>query len=224
MKAQIRQEFISGLKSKNETGSNKTEYFDFRERLACSLIFHFLKRRSFNNTMSVFVAECGLGQRSSILSEDDIVQCSKFNIVSITYKQLHSSSNAHEKNATINSELLGELQRKYKDSLFDVLVNFSFSMSDEKSKDIATQTQIAGPGVRESLDIQLSQLRLSRPLNHIYFYFDVIKISLNVCFLEEILSNTHCRKVAHRTNRSRKECSLSRGIVKNVCDEILRCR
>ncbi len=162
VKAQIRHEFITGIRIKNHDSTKPSSFFDLRERAICSMVFHFLKRRSLNNTLSVFVAECGLSDKSSILSETDLLQTLKFNAVSNSYKLLHNlegNKNSSTKRVLLENLLDDGLREKKRDTLLDLLIHFSLSINEEKSNDMETQTQISGPGVRESLDLHISQLR-----------------------------------------------------------------
>ena len=109
------------------------------------------------------MAECGLSDKSSILSEADLLETLKFNAVSNSYKVLHNME-GHNKNTSTKKVLLENLldygfKEKKRDTLLDLLLHFSLSINEDKSKEMETQTQIAGPGVRESLDLHLSQLR-----------------------------------------------------------------
>lgn len=140
VKAQIRHEFISGISmTKSSSRKTGTNDFDFHERVTTSIMYHFMKHRSLSNSISIFVAECGLNIKSSILSEDDIVQLLKFNALRNSMKNLNNLTNRH--------------------SVLDKLVEFTLSLNNDKSKDMETQTGMSGPDVRESLDRQILNLR-----------------------------------------------------------------
>jgi hypothetical protein len=104
------------------------------------------------------VAECGLSDKSSVLSETDLLETMKFNAVRNSYKVLHNLEGSKQK-LLLENLLTYSFKEKKRDTLLDLLLHFSLSINEDKCKDMETQTQITGPGVRESLDLHLSQLR-----------------------------------------------------------------
>lgn len=129
--------------------------FDFRERVTTSIIYHFMNCRALNNSISVFIAECGLGQRSSIILEPDILQLFRFNALTSTYKRLHDENSLDP----LHGALDHELKSKNRCSLLDLITHFCLSTNEEKSRDAEVQTHSSGPSIRESLDKELAQLR-----------------------------------------------------------------
>ena len=181
VKAQIRHEFIAGISIKKPDSSKYSSLFDFRERAICSIVFHFLKRRSLTNSLSVYVAECGLSDKSSVLSEIDLLETLKFNAVRNSYKVLHNLEGSNQK-LLLENLLTNSFKEKKRDTLLDLLLHFSLSINEEKSKEMETQTQITGPGVRESLDLHLSQLRCFS-FYHVYLFFCIEYFLLCEMFL-----------------------------------------
>lgn len=155
VKAQIRKEFISSLTDKFPKGKGFSESgLDLRERLSLSIIYHFLKHRNYNHSVSVFAAECGLDSKSAWLSEMDIVRSLQFGTQTDIYRLIVDKENQNDSN---NSAL-----HERKQSVFDILLDH---LSSDKSKRINTEISVQTEnslnvrGLRESLEFQVQNLR-----------------------------------------------------------------
>lgn len=156
VKAQIRREFILGLSDKHLSKFNHTDAtLDLRERLSLSVIYHFLRDRNFNHSMSVFAAECGLDSKSAWLSEVDIVRSLKFGTKSEVYRVISEK--------VIKTAEENNLKSQIRLSVFDVLLDNLSPDSQDAFAEISVQTE-AGTynlGPRESLEHQMQNLRNS---------------------------------------------------------------
>jgi hypothetical protein len=161
VKAQIRQEFIHGLSS--STGEKKSDEFrlSMSDRIAYSCIYELLKQRKLFNSISVFVAECGIDPKHSLLGFDDLFRMVKLNAVKDTLENSHIHRNKGSCDKTNTSEWGSGSERS---TLLDALLQYSMSVGDNK-KDVAIQTQSAGPGAREVLDDAIFSLRRAHTNN-----------------------------------------------------------
>ena len=161
VKAQIRQEFINSLSLKANGGSAKKspQDIDINNRIVYSCMYHLLRSRGLLNSISVFIAECGLDPKYSLLSEDDIVKMVRFGAVSDAYKFIKDGRYSEEYESSVSA--LVEAKRT---SILDLLAHFCLS-NNQKSCEIAVQTDSSGPGVKEALQNEMERLRKAYTLN-----------------------------------------------------------
>ena len=168
VKAQIRKEFIVGLTEKLpvrgiQPSKISGQVLNLRERLSLSVIYHFLKQRNFNNSLSVYAAECGLDSKAAWLSEMDIVKSMQFGTQTDVYRAVAEKEN-QEENIIVSSSSSSSTTNGRK-SLFDILLDHLHVDANKASLDTCVQTESATGnnlrGPRESLDYQMQNLRTS---------------------------------------------------------------
>lgn len=160
VKAQIRQEFINSLTLREQADKKKKpSAVEINDRIIYSCIYHLLKNRKLLNAISVFVAECGLDPKYSLLSESDLAQLMRFNAVRQTYD--HIQAGAYEGRY---DKALEPLVEKQHTSVLDIILYFCLSSGAQKAE-TGTQTDASGPGARELLEQQLLDMRRKYNLN-----------------------------------------------------------
>lgn len=173
VKAQIRREFIQGQRtgkassskeSTAATGSSDTAapgpgHTTLNDRITYSCVYNLQKNRRLHQTISVFIAECGLEPRFSILSEDDLSKVIKFAPITTAYRagkpSSSSSSSSIDKNDTSPFVAVVEHRRS---TVLDLLIYFCLITGDNRG-DASCQTDFSGPGIRETLDDSISTIR-----------------------------------------------------------------
>lgn len=127
VKAQVRREFISNLAPGNIVAEKRTEEVSPEELLFRSAVFHFLKAKKWDYTLSVYSAECGVDGKS-LLTESEV------------FNKLHLRRDASEQTfVPVLELLLRELHRR----------------TEVVSVEASTQSDYSGVGIREMLDAQL---------------------------------------------------------------------
>jgi hypothetical protein len=145
VKAQIRREFIESIGSHDKAlkGKHQTKDNSIQTRIVLSLIFHFLKEKCWNHSLSVFVAEAGL-QMSSVLTYEDI---------------LHGLN--YGKKSKVMNNLNDQNSERVQPTLLEVLIQESGFHSNVHTLSTSIQTEVTGPTVREALDSQVRELHSS---------------------------------------------------------------
>jgi oral-facial-digital syndrome 1 protein len=112
-----------------------------------SIVYHFLRQRNLQHSLSVFTAECGLDSKSAWLSELDIVQSLRFGSNSKVYREILERESSEISTANY--------------SVFDVLLDHFCSDVKRGTAEVGVQTEssTSGLGPREFLDTQVSELR-----------------------------------------------------------------
>jgi len=169
VKAQIRREFIQGLTGGKASSSKETAatgssvaaapgpgHTTLNDRITYSCVYNLLKNRQLHQTISVFIAECGLEPRFSILSEDDLSKVIKFAPITTAYRAgKPSSSSSIDKNDT--SPFMAVIEHR-RSTVLDLLIYFCLITGDNRG-DASCQTDFSGPGIRETLDDSISTIR-----------------------------------------------------------------
>jgi len=170
VKAQIRREFIQGLTGGKSSSSKETAatgssdaaapgpgHTTLNDRITYSCVYNLLKNRQLHQTISVFIAECGLEPRFSILSEDDLSKVIKFAPITTAYRagKPSSSSSSIDKNDT--SPFMAVIEHR-RSTVLDLLIYFCLITGDNRG-DASCQTDFSGPGIRETLDDSISTIR-----------------------------------------------------------------
>lgn len=155
VKAQIRQEFINGLSSKNS--AVKKDVMDITDRIIYSSIYHLMRNRQLLNSISVFTAESGLDPKLSLLSEEDIIRMVKFNALSKTFTALHSGNSVNQYDDALVPMPPKMIEHRQTTAL-DLMVYFCLSSGDTK-REISTQTEAGGASAREVLNDRIHELR-----------------------------------------------------------------
>lgn len=130
VKAQVRREFISNLAPGNMMEQTQQGEVAEQELLFRSVVFHFLKSRQWEYSLSVYSAECGVDAKT-LLSESAVAS------------KLHLPQEKLQSPARTAIEIvMQELQRRAEVTLVDS----------------GTQSDYSGVGIREMLDAQLSAI------------------------------------------------------------------
>lgn len=146
IKSQIRKEFIKGLSGKSsQEALLQQQSLDIQEKILFSLIYHVFINRNMVNTLSVFVPESGINPKMSLVSEKDIKKLIKYNHISNMYDRFNSS----KENQSADK----------RHTMLDYILQFCLTMNQNIQKEIAVQTDVIGPSVREFLDIQVTNLQ-----------------------------------------------------------------
>lgn len=162
VKAQVRNEFIHGLGTKSvKDRSNSVIGNDIRERFTHSLVYHLMKNRDLKNSISVYLAECGLDPKNYLLAEKDLIQLVKFNRVVATYQDIHTKTDHEAADSIYSKDVIvsTELVKKNRTTALDFLVHFCLTINGDGSKEIETQTDMSGPSIREQLELDVRKMR-----------------------------------------------------------------
>lgn len=175
VKAQIRREFIQGLTGGKASSSKEITvatgpsepvpgHTTLNDRITYSCVYNLLKNRQLHQTISVFIAECGLEPRFSILSEDDLSKVIKFAPITTAYRagtpstsSLSSSSSPSLIDKNDMSPHVAVVDHR-RSTVLDLLIYFCLITGDNRG-DASCQTDFSGPGIRETLDDSISTIR-----------------------------------------------------------------
>lgn len=175
-KAQMRKELACNLSLKltsssagpGQSNPEKSYHFPSKplpfagtlhDRILFSLIYNFLLKRKFKSTVSVFVAESGSGLNEKkdktcyALSEEDILTALQIHVSSKMFQQFKAMENV-----TTTTAAAAIATDTYKLSLLEHVINH-VSSNRSRSEEISTQTEYAGIGALELVDIQLKDAR-----------------------------------------------------------------
>lgn len=143
VKAQLRKEFIESITKSHTLPKNSNNDITLKSRILYSIVYHFLRSRHLLHSASVYSAETGLDS-STVLSERDIVNGLGLGTSTSIYK-------------AVNSVLSSELPV----SVFEQLIDESCARFRVTCMTTCTQTDVSGPGVREALETQMKDIRVS---------------------------------------------------------------
>lgn len=143
IKAKLRKDFIQELSKGNSRKKPVPEEVTSIDRILLSLIFLFLQKKQYFNTISVFLAECPYGNEKSLLLESELIKIFD-----------------HE---WISNEIKG---KEISYSLLEILVSFFLGKVRAVHKDESTQTNSSGPSPQELLQLQLQELEKSNSSRH----------------------------------------------------------
>lgn len=149
VKAHIRKEFISGLSRSQQDNKTKKIDHSLKSQLQHSIVYHHLKSIGLSHTLSVFVAESGL-DAARALPERDILNTLKVNDASFTVTSLERKYQPWDNTVDISSGT----------SVLEAVM-MAVSSGFRTTSECSVQTDIAGPGVRETLDNQIRELQTS---------------------------------------------------------------
>jgi oral-facial-digital syndrome 1 protein len=168
IKAKLRKEFIQNLTKKQLKTDNATTATSLEDKILFSLVFHYFKKKSFFNSISVFLAECGLENDRNIVSEKDIVNMIRIgDLAKEMKKQLSSSSSTVSGGSVGSSSLIRHRNEAVQDeenpsssSILDGLCHYILhSSSGVQYKEMETQTSLSS--AKEEYLYQLKQLETS---------------------------------------------------------------
>jgi hypothetical protein len=148
VKAQIRREFVEGIKDSTHKYKNQSAY-KLWDRILLSVIYHHFKHLKLNHSLSVFVAESGFDS-SALIDAIDIPMSLNFGTESKIYRALQKEINQVVEGEEENQLCVNKVSNSSK-SVFELLVNESCASSRKHSTETSCQTDLAGPGVRETL-------------------------------------------------------------------------
>jgi oral-facial-digital syndrome 1 protein len=167
IKAKLRKEFIQNLTKKQLKTENAATATSLEDKILFSLIFHYLKKKSFYNSISVFLAESGLENERNIVTENDIVNMIRIGDLAKEMKKLLSFSSSVS--STASSSLIRPPSQVLKEegavsasssSVLDGLCHYILHSSQGlQSKEIATQTSLSS--AKEEYLNQLKQLEIT---------------------------------------------------------------
>jgi oral-facial-digital syndrome 1 protein len=167
IKAKLRKEFIQNLTKKQLKTENAATATSLEDKILFSLIFHYLKKKSFYNSISVFLAESGLENERNIVTENDIVNMIRIGDLAKEMKKLLSFSSSVS--STASSSLIRPPSQVSKEegaastsssSVLDGLCHYILHSSQGlQSKEIATQTSLSS--AKEEYLNQLKQLEIT---------------------------------------------------------------
>lgn len=130
VKAQVRREFINNLAPGTLGKENQVDPPSDSELLFRSAVFHFLKAKKWDYTLSVYSAECGVDGKS-LLSESEVAN------------KLHlDQSNTNSLSPSALEVIMRELMRK----------------AEVVCVESSTQSDYSGAGIREMLDCRMNDL------------------------------------------------------------------
>jgi oral-facial-digital syndrome 1 protein len=167
IKAKLRKEFIQNLTKKQLKTENAATATSLEDKILFSLIFHYLKKKSFYNSISVFLAESGLENERNIVTENDIVNMIRIGDLAKEMKKLLSFSSSVS--STASSSLIRPPSQVLKEegatstsssSVLDGLCHYILHSSQGlQSREIATQTSLSS--AKEEYLNQLKQLEIT---------------------------------------------------------------
>lgn len=156
VKAQIRREFVEGFKDSTHQGKKKHDY-KLWDRILLSVIYHHFTHLKLTHSLSVFVAESGFDS-SALIDAIDIPMSLNFGTESKIYRALQREVNQVE---VVDGDEENQWVKKVtpsSKSVLELLVNESAAGSRKHSIETSCQTDMAGPGVRETLGMTLCSM------------------------------------------------------------------
>lgn len=151
VKAQIRREFVEGFKDTIPQSKQRQDH-KLWDRILLSVIYHHFKHLKLNHSLSVFVAESGFDS-SALIDAIDIPMSLNFGTESKIYRALQKEINQVVEGFEDEEENVLHVNKvsKSSKSVLELLVNESCASSRKHSIETSCQTDMAGPGVRETL-------------------------------------------------------------------------
>jgi hypothetical protein len=150
VKAQIRREFVEGFKDSTALQSKRKRDYKLYDRILLSVIYHHFKFLNLKHSLSVFVAESGFDS-SALIDAIDIPLSLNFGTESKIYRSLQKEINQIVDDEYEDDSICVKKVTNSSKSVLELLVNESCASARTHNIETSCQTDLSGPGVRETL-------------------------------------------------------------------------